>query len=147
MPANNPKATFRWKDVIVPSHDLEDIPLRNKQRMLRVLTTSPLALADLIDAAAVVLLSKEAREGLESADRKALEQLQRAMDLCSPDLPNPYVDGQPVVVRDHEKPQYAVVNEMAAPDTRLAVTFGDGYSRYLAPWHYSIRPDDDPQAE
>lgn len=143
----NRTPTFRWKDVIVPSHDLEDIPLRNRQRILRVLTTSPLGLADLIDAVAVVLLSKAAREALREADPKALEQLERAMDLSAPELPNPYQDGQAVVFRDAEKPQYVVANEMADGDPRVSFTFGDGYSRYLPPWHYLVRPDDDPQAE
>lgn len=147
VPKNMAEFGFRWSDVVIPQRDLENATLTNRQRMIRMLTTDPMALADVIDAATVILLSDKAHEALKTADPKALEQLERAMDLASPDMPNPYPDGMAVVYRDHAKPQYAKVSSMAMPDSRLVVTFGDGYSRYLPPWNWRIRPDDDPQAE
>ncbi len=138
---------FRWRDVVIPQHDLEDATPLNRQRMIRVLATSPLALADLIDAVSVVLLSKTARQALQEADPMALQQLERSMILSTPELPSPYRDGQAVVVRDAETPQYAVANAMADPDPRLSFTFGDGFAVYMLPWDYRVRPDDDGQAE
>jgi hypothetical protein len=138
---------FRWSDVVLPIRNLEDMTPLNRQRALRVLTASPLGLADLVDAAAVILLSKEARAALQAADPKALAQLETGLALSASELPNPYQDGQAVVVRDHERPQYAVANAMQDGDTRVSFTFGDGYSRYLSPWDFRVRPDDDPQAE
>src|SRR5687767_10040885 len=100
VPKNLTERGFRWSDVVIPQHDLEDATLTNRQRMTRMLTTDPLALADLVDAATVILLSRTATEALQASDPKALEQLKKAMDLCSPALKNPYEEGAAVVYRD-----------------------------------------------
>jgi hypothetical protein len=144
---NDTKRRFRWADVVVPSHDLEDATPANRQRMLRILTADPLGLADLVDAVTVILLSKTARRALQAADPKGLEQLETSLVLSSPSLPNPYEDGQAVVFRDAEHPEFVVAQPLEANGARVAFVFGDGTSKFLSPWDFRTRPDDDPQAE
>lgn len=131
--------------VIAPPFDFSspDQSAKTRMRALRIATTYPPALADALDALLVMVLDKTHHAWMVEHDPMALAQAEKALDLATPDLPNPFAVGDPVLYHDADFPQYGVVTGIdEVHEGFVTVAFGDGTSRYIQPWNWRIAPSD-----
>lgn len=130
-----------------PTVDLSTMNPRDKMRALRVMSTNPLALADLLDRVGELLLDREVVALLQAKHTMLVQKLDNALIEATPDLPNPYrIDGEAVLMRHPERPQYVRVerreHEDMGADGLVTLRQGDGMSFSWRPWDYRIRPED-----